>query len=33
MLSIESIPAESITVDVFVDKFDSTHDNRKLALQ
>ena len=32
MLSIESVRAESIDMNAFVDEFDSTHGNRKLAL-
>lgn len=32
MLSIESVRAESINMDAFVDEFDSRHNNRKLAL-
>jgi len=32
VLSIESLRAEAISLDEFVDKFDSRHKNRKLAL-
>ena len=32
VLSVESVRAESLDLDVFVDKFDSRHQNRKLVL-
>ena len=32
VLSIESALAESLSLDTFVDEFDSKHQNRKLAL-
>ena len=32
VMSIESARAESLSLDIFVDEFDSKHQNRKLAL-